>query len=38
MVDNNSNNNTRISLSFNTFVDGILGEDEKLTGLNINVK
>jgi len=38
MVDKNTNTNTRISLSFNTFVDGILGEDEKLTGLNINVK
>tara|TARA_R110000803_G_C11981637_1_gene320843 strand:- start:1296 stop:1907 length:612 start_codon:yes stop_codon:yes gene_type:complete len=35
MVENKKGTNTRISLSFNTFITGILGDNKKLTELKL---
>jgi uncharacterized protein (TIGR02466 family) len=35
MVETKEDDNTRISIAFNTFVKGYIGSDENLTGLNL---
>jgi len=35
MVETKEDDNTRISIAFNTFLKGYIGSDESLTGLNL---
>jgi hypothetical protein len=35
MVQTKEDDNTRISIAFNTFLKGHIGSDEDLTGLNL---